>query len=128
MKQEILKLRAEGKTYDQIQVLLNCSKGTIAYHCGEGQKEKYRENNQRRQKKNRQWLEDIKNKLFCEICKESRYWILDFHHTDPNEKEGSVSRLIRSVSKDRVLEEIKKCQVLCANCHRDLHHKLNNKA
>ncbi len=43
MKQEILKLRAEGKTYNQIQGILGCSKGTISYHCGEGQKERHKE-------------------------------------------------------------------------------------
>lgn len=42
MKEEILKLRSEGKTYDQIKEILGCSKGTIAYHCGDGQKEKTR--------------------------------------------------------------------------------------
>ncbi len=40
MKEEILKLRSEGKTYKQIQLLLGCSKGTISYHCGVGQKDK----------------------------------------------------------------------------------------
>ena len=40
MKEQILKLRSEGKTYNQIREELECSKGTIAYHCGEGQKEK----------------------------------------------------------------------------------------
>lgn len=41
-KDEILRLRAEGKTYNEIQAELGCSKGTIAYHCGAGQKEKVR--------------------------------------------------------------------------------------
>lgn len=40
MKEQILKLREEGKTYSEIQKELGCSKGTISYHCGEGQKEK----------------------------------------------------------------------------------------
>jgi len=39
-KDSILKLRSEGKTYTEIQSILGCSKSTIAYHCGEGQKEK----------------------------------------------------------------------------------------
>jgi hypothetical protein len=42
MKEQILKLRSEGKSYNEICELLGCSKGTVAYHCGEGQKEKYR--------------------------------------------------------------------------------------
>jgi 5-methylcytosine-specific restriction endonuclease McrA len=40
MKEQILKLKAEGKSYNEIKQILNCSKGTIAYHCGIGQKEK----------------------------------------------------------------------------------------
>lgn len=41
MKDKILKLRKEGKTYNEIVDILGCSKGTISYHCGKGQKEKY---------------------------------------------------------------------------------------
>ena len=40
MKEDILKLRLQGKTYGEIKKILGCSKGTISYHCGEGQKEK----------------------------------------------------------------------------------------
>ena len=39
-KEDILRLRAEGKSYREIEKELGCSRGTIAYHCGEGQKEK----------------------------------------------------------------------------------------
>lgn len=40
MREKILQLRSEGKTYKQIREILNCSKSTISYYCGEGQKEK----------------------------------------------------------------------------------------
>lgn len=40
MKDEILKLRSEGKTYNEIKKELGCSKSTISYYCGKGQKEK----------------------------------------------------------------------------------------
>lgn len=40
MKEQILELRAQGKTYNEIVELLGCSKSTVSYHCGEGQKEK----------------------------------------------------------------------------------------
>lgn len=39
-KEKILKLRSEGLSYDQIKERLGCSKGTISFHCAEGQKEK----------------------------------------------------------------------------------------
>ena len=40
VKDEILRLRKLGYSYPQIQHKLQCSKGTISYHCGEGQKDK----------------------------------------------------------------------------------------
>ncbi|MBP6238759.1 MAG: HNH endonuclease [Saprospiraceae bacterium] len=40
MKDKILALRAEGKSYNEIKAILGCSKSTISFHCGEGQKEK----------------------------------------------------------------------------------------
>jgi 5-methylcytosine-specific restriction endonuclease McrA len=41
VKEKILELRALGYSYKKIQDEIKCSKGTISYHCGEGQKEKY---------------------------------------------------------------------------------------
>jgi len=40
MKEQILKLRDEGKNYNQIVEILGCAKSTVSYHCGKGQKEK----------------------------------------------------------------------------------------
>lgn len=40
MKEQILKLRKQGKTYKEIVEIVGCSKSTVSYHCGEGQKEK----------------------------------------------------------------------------------------
>jgi len=43
MKEKILQLRNEGKSYKEIREILKCSKSTISYHCGDGQKEKTKE-------------------------------------------------------------------------------------
>ena len=40
MKEQILKLREEGKTHSEIKELLGCSKSTISYYCGHEQREK----------------------------------------------------------------------------------------
>lgn len=40
MKDKILKLREEGKTYSEIKKIVGCSLSTISYHCGNGQKER----------------------------------------------------------------------------------------
>jgi 5-methylcytosine-specific restriction endonuclease McrA len=50
MREEILKLRGEGKTFSQIQEILKCSKSTISYHCSDGQKEKNKLRRQKRRK------------------------------------------------------------------------------
>lgn len=39
-KNQILDLRNQGKTYNEISSILGISKGLISYHCGDGQKEK----------------------------------------------------------------------------------------
>lgn len=43
VKEDILRLRAAGKSYGEIAKELDCSRGVISYHCGEGQKLKTRE-------------------------------------------------------------------------------------
>lgn len=40
LQQEIIRLRKEGKTYTEIQKIMNCSKGTIAYNCSSEQRAK----------------------------------------------------------------------------------------
>ena len=54
----------------------------------------------------------------CVLCGEKEPVSLDFHHLDPKAKDGAVAR---QPSIARVLAEIAKCVVLCANCHRKVH-------
>ena len=46
--------------------------------------------------------------------------VLDFHHPDPSTKVKNVSYYWRSswAQLEKIMEEYKKCIVLCANCHR----------
>lgn len=46
---------------------------------------------------------------------------LDFHHRDPNKKEFGIGQIHRSYNKMK--KEADKCDVLCSNCHRELHWK-----
>lgn len=47
---------------------------------------------------------------------------LDFHHRDPNKKEFGISD--DSIKLKDAIEEVKKCVLICSNCHRELHAKL----
>ena len=69
----------------------------------------------------RRWYNDYKSTLTCSMCPESESVCLDFHHKDPNKKEFSIGHQVASKGKATLMKEIKKCVVLCANCHRKLH-------
>lgn len=184
MKEKIIQLRLEGKSYNEICNLLNCSKGTVSYHCS-------------KVKSNNSIIEKLSNKIEepnltpCEkilldwlieenICRNniadalgvSYSWILkytkenniqrnftpnkskyhrvkrrrkhlkmlavaamggecsscgynknlsalDFHHINENNKDFQISK---ASSWKQVKNEIKKCDILCANCHREVHN------
>lgn len=43
---------------------------------------------------------------------------MDFDHRDPTEKRYTVTRMIGRAGTARILEEVAKCDIVCANCHR----------
>jgi len=45
---------------------------------------------------------------------------LEFHHKNPKEKEIKLNQNFRL---ERLIKEAKKCILLCANCHREIHFK-----
>lgn len=53
--------------------------------------------------------------------------VFDFHHKNPSEKEFSIAQYQRWSLKnglpDKVRNELDKCDLLCANCHRIRHEK-----
>lgn len=66
----------------------------------------------------------------CRTCGETKSIIeyhssYDFHHINYLEKEFNWN-VARKKSFDGLLPEIKKCIVLCENCHQMIHTKLNN--
>lgn len=81
-------------------------------------------NNKYRKAKREEW-QAFKTSLCCTKCNFSHPAALDFHHTDPSQKEGNVHRFAANGQYKRAYEEVKKCIVLCANCHRVLHAEEN---
>ena len=66
------------------------------------------------------WFQAYKTTLVCSRCPESAPICLDFHHVGG--KDFEIARMVTDgFSKERILKEIKKCVVLCANCHRKTH-------
>lgn len=75
--------------------------------------------NQKFRVRRREWYLDLKRGKACEICGESDLVCLDYDHINPNTKTKHVAKLVvEQASKKRILDEIAKCRILCANCHR----------
>ena len=70
-------------------------------------------------------FKEFKSTLKCENCNEKRWWVLDFHHIDKSTKDFNIAQT-RGYSWKKLMNEISKCKVLCANCHRDLHYQEQN--
>ena len=60
-------------------------------------------------------------KLFgkCVDCGNDDWKVLEFDHVDQNTKSDNVSRFYSNhYSFKRIKEEIRKCELRCANCHK----------
>lgn len=51
------------------------------------------------------------------------YFVLDFDHREPDKKTYALNRIHLVGSWDKMIEEINKCDVVCANCHRVRSHE-----
>ena len=113
----------------------NKSKGTLHSQCKECEKIRdkihYKESVLRRNsvittalnQKNRnvEIVEEARS-CGCKKCGELRFYVLDFHHRNPEEKANVIAHMIKSSSAENLIAELKKCDVLCANCHREFHY------
>lgn len=58
----------------------------------------------------------------CVRCGYNKYpGALDFHHLDPTTKDFSISRVKKTSMNKEILDELDKCILVCANCHRETH-------
>lgn len=89
-------------------------------------KEQYKNRCDKRRKIAREFVQSLKTGG-CSRCGYNEYTgCLDFHHKD--KKKDKWSNLKRAADdlwgEEKILEEVKKCILLCANCHRLEHAKL----
>lgn len=186
MKEEIVKLRKEGKTFNEIKKIVGCAKSTISYHC---RKENINDFNKLKKptedeiinfqilydehkssivvskltgwskqtvlkyittksrkfqtKEERKksvsvgvvnWRRRTKEKLVeykggkCIKCGYNKCVdALEFHHKNPNEKEFGISTKGITRSFEKLKVEVDKCDLVCANCHKEIHYELKQK-
>lgn len=57
----------------------------------------------------------------CSICGYDKCLsALEFHHLNPEEKEFTISQNT-NLAWEQINEEIKKCVLVCSNCHKEIH-------
>lgn len=61
----------------------------------------------------------------CEKCGYNKcVGALEFHHTDPSQKDFGIANKGYTRSWEKVRLELDKCILVCANCHREIHEKI----
>ncbi len=70
------------------------------------------------------WMNAYKKMRGCKICKISDPRVLDFHHRESESKLITIGGFRNNVGIKRIKKEIEKCDIVCANCHRILHHEM----
>lgn len=177
IRNQVINLRKEGKTYQEIVEITGVGKGSVSNICkkknGLGQKiieltpEKIQEaqelynklgnikkvskelgisfdrlrnviisetitpkssyeNLKNRRKRIKEELLEYKGGK-CQICGYQKCSsALEFHHLNPEEKDFSLSTTSSYKNIDKMKQEVDKCILVCANCHREIHYKLLN--
>lgn len=68
-------------------------------------------------------VNNIKSQMKCVKCGQDKFYLLDFHHINPEEKDNGIAQMLRNNTPwEQILSEMKKCIPLCANCHREFHY------
>lgn len=119
----IQQLHAEGKNYPQIIEELGCSKSTISYWVGKGNensraKEMYSRNHIKT------FIRNLKETTPCVDCEELHpYYKMQFDHLPEYEKLFTIAKFYNyTMDLVVIINEIRKCELVCANCHTDRTH------
>ena len=115
-------------------VSLGCSKGKIAReisktiilcsccHRIHHDQERAIQGKKRNLSKIQKVISALKKDKKCLYCNISRACALDFHHRNPEDKKFSIGNAIKmKLSEEDIINESKKCDLICSNCHRSLH-------
>ena len=147
IRNQVINLRKEGKTYQEIVEITGIGKGSISNICKEnglGQKiieltpEKIKEaqelydkigNIKKVAKEIGISFDRLRNVIVSKtITPKSSYENLKTHRKKIKEEEKdfgiSQNNTYRNI--DKMKQEVDKCILVCANCHREIHYKLSN--
>lgn len=128
---EIIKLYNEVRSTRKVAKLLNVSRDSVMKYAIYVKKDKLSDDelNANKTKSVIEWRKRTKIKLVeykggcCEVCGYNKnIKVLQFHHTNPNEKDFTIGG--KSWSFERLIKEADKCILVCANCHIEIHDSI----
>lgn len=123
IKEQCTKLRFDNPHmgYKRIAKIVGCCPSNVEYHL----KPSTQRLTHLRASKNRQIVKDCLKRMFGGKCVRCGYdkclSSLHFHHLPQFKKVAGVSALLNLKGREAVITEAKKCILICANCHGELH-------
>ncbi len=109
-----------GKYYEKCKLCFK-ERGRDYYHLNrERQLVLVKARTQKYLDQRRQLLAELKNKACKDCGKFYPPWVMDFDHKDGETKLGNIAHMfLKGMWRtEKVLAEIKKCDLVCSNCHR----------
>ena len=79
--------------------------------------------NKRQRKKNKAFVDRVKRMYKCLDCGESDPIVLEFDHVRGEKRRAIADMVSNYYSIKTIKEEIRKCEIRCANCHRKKTHE-----
>ncbi len=130
-RDDIIRLRSEGKKYKEIHELLGCTNSIISYYTIPSERNRELERGKKLRvsgeaykskgllkSRNKQIIQEYLQNHPCIDCGNSDIRVLEFDHVR-GIKKGNISHAMREAwSIERLQLEIDKCEVRCCNCHR----------
>ena len=76
-----------------------------------------------RRKERKEWFRHLTKGHECIKCGENNPVCLCYHHRKGTIKKDTIAAMLHEFrSKEIIIEELKKCDCLCHNCHAKLHY------
>jgi DNA-binding transcriptional ArsR family regulator len=108
--------------YKRIAEELGYDQSSVRYHLNSAYRARHTlKRYERRRQLKRQLVKQLGGK--CSRCGYQKCMrALEFHHSDPSEKEA-VFNQYRDSSLLKIQKEISKCILVCSNCHAEIHEE-----
>lgn len=72
--------------------------------------------------RNRHWVREYKEHNPCVSCGEGNPALLTFHHRREKDKIDTIAHMVTTRSLRTLVAEVRKCDVMCEQCHSELHN------